>query len=171
MTRQRAEEEESPKPSQPPEIERRIELRWPQLVGIPLIALLPVLAATGVLGEHWTKRESESARFRTIVEYPSLVRAKLSKPITVSIENRSAQSLDTVDVTFDSSYVERFAAADFIPSPHDSYVVSLTDVKPGETRRVHLLLEADLVGRHEGRIVVRTRDDSASVNIRTTVFP
>jgi hypothetical protein len=177
MTKQRAQATpqpqapEAPHPPQAPEADRRLQLDWPQLIGFPIIALIPILAAAGMFGEKWATAEAESARFWTQVEYPARFRAKLTKPMTVAIENRSAQFLDTVDVVFDSSYVERFAAVSFIPSPREAYIVSVIGVQPGEMRRVQMQLEGELVGRHAGRIVVRAREDSATMTIRTTVFP
>jgi hypothetical protein len=141
------------------------------LVGFPLIALIPALAMAGVFGERWATAEAAGTRVRARVEFPSRFRARVSKPMIVTIENRSAASIDTVDVVFDSAYVERFASINFVPEPRAAYVVSVTDVKPGEMRRVHLELEGDLVGRHTGRILVRTRDDSTALVVRTTVFP
>jgi hypothetical protein len=161
----------APEPPQPPEIDRGLHLRWPQLIGITVIALIPILAAAGVFGERWAKAEATSSRLRAQVEYPSRLRAKLSKPMTVSIENRTTEPMDTVEVAFDSAYVDRFTGANFVPSPDEAYVIPLTDVKPGETRRVHVEFEGDIVGRHSGRIVVRARGDSAAVVVRTIVFP
>lgn len=170
MATKRAEPKEQV-PSEPPSVDRRLELSWPQLIGFPVLALIPVLAVAGVFGEHWTSTRGEGSHLRAQVEYPDRLRAKLSKPLMVSVENRSTATLDTVDVAFDSAYVERFTAVNFIPSARGAYVVSLIDVRPGETQRVHLELEGDRVGRHQGRVVIRGRGDSAVVRISTIVFP
>src|SRR5688572_15119198 len=101
MTKQRAQatqQPEAPQPPAAPETDRRLQLDWPQLIGFPIIALIPILAAAGMFGEKWATAEAESTRFWTQVEYPARFRAKLTKPMTVAIENRSAQFLDTVDV-------------------------------------------------------------------------
>lgn len=91
--------------------------------------------------------------------------------MTVSVENRGATVLDTVEVAFDSTYVDRFVEVNIIPQAQDAYVVPITDVRPGETRRVHLEFIADKVGRHTGRVVVRARGDSIVFVVRTIVFP
>lgn len=87
------------------------------------------------------------------------------------IENRSGEQLDNVEVAFDPGYVESFANAAFIPEPREAYVVDLNAVKAGETRRVQLQLQGENIGTHHGRVVVRMRNDSAVVAVRTTVFP
>jgi hypothetical protein len=170
MTR-RAEQPEGAQPSQPPEHDRGIRLNRMQLIGVPLLALIPLLAVLDVFGERWDTRVVDGSTLRTAIEFPDRFRAKLSRPITVSVQNRSQQLLDTVAVSFDSTYIERFTAVSFLPDIDDSYVVKLTAVRPGETRRVHLELDGDQVGRHRGRVIVRTGSDSSVVGIHTIVFP
>jgi hypothetical protein len=165
------EEDQQSQPPQPPEIDRGLEMNRSQMIGFPIIMLIPILALAGMFGEDWASAEASALRLGMRVEYPTRLRAKLSKPMTVAIENRSALSMDTVEVVFDSLYIDRFTAVDFIPSAEEVYTVSVTDLKAGETRRVHVELEGDIVGRHSGRIVARTRDDSAAVVVHTTVFP
>lgn len=169
MTR-RAEPEPS-EPPRPPDQDRRLKLGRLQLIGIPLLALIPVLAMAGVFGESWTSTSARSVALGVLVEYPSRFRARLSKPISVVVENRSAAVLDTVEVSFDSTFVNRFPAIVFVPEPLDAYVVSLTNLKPGEQRRVRVEIDGDRAGRHRGRVVVRARGDSAAVELRTMVFP
>jgi hypothetical protein len=164
-------QEQPREPPEPPEHDRRLELAWPQLIGVPLIALVPVLAIAGVFGEHWTTRSAESARVGVTVEFPDRLRARPSKAMTVAVQNRSSVLLDTVEVIFDSTYVGRFMEVAFIPEARDAYVVTLTDIPAGATSRVHVELASDRVGRHAGRVSVRTRDDSVAIDVRTIVFP
>jgi hypothetical protein len=158
-------------PPQPPDQDRRLELGRLQMIGIPVLALIPVLAMTGLFGESWTSGRAQSSSVGVLVEYPSRFRARLSKPINVVVENRSTQVLDTVEVSFDSTFVDRFPAIVFVPEPRDAYVVSLEDLQPGERRRVHVEIDGDRAGRHQGRVVVRAGADSAAVELRTLVFP
>jgi hypothetical protein len=167
----RAEPEEINEPPRPPGQDRRLELRPLQLIGFPVLALIPVLAMAGLFGESWTSVSARSASLGVLVEYPTRFRARLSKPVSVVVENRSTAVLDTVEVSFDSTFVDRFPAITFAPEPHDAYVVSLNNLKPREQRRVRLEIDGERVGRHRGRVVARTRDDSAAVELRTVVFP
>ena len=163
----------SNEPTQPPSVDRGLELNWAQWIGIPILAVIPVLAMAGVFGEHWESKDADgaTARLRMQVEYPDRFRARLTKPITVSIENRSPATFDTVEVSFDTAFVDRFVGVSFIPEARDAYVVAVTDVHPGETRRVHLEFAADRVGRHAGRVVARAGGDSAVIALHTVVFP
>jgi hypothetical protein len=170
MTR-RAEQPVGPQPPRPPAHDRGIRLNRTQLIGVPLLGLIPMLAIFGVFGEHWDSRVADGATLRTTIEFPDRFRSRLSRPITVLVENRSGRLLDTVAVTFDAAYIERFTAVNFLPDVEDSYVVKLKDVRPGQTRRVHLELEGDQVGRHTGRVLVRSGTDSSMIGIHTIVFP
>jgi hypothetical protein len=170
MTR-RAEPDTPLEPPRPPDQDRRLELGRLQLIGIPLLAVIPALAMAGVFGESWTSASARGTALGVLVEYPSRFRARLSKPISVVVENRSTEVLDTVEVSFDSTFVDRFPAIVFVPEPMDAYVVSLANLTPGEQRRIHVEIDGDRAGRHRGRVVVRARGDSAAVELRTTVFP
>jgi hypothetical protein len=167
----RAEQPADSQPPRPPEHDRGIQLNRTQLIGVPLLALIPLLAIFGAFGERWETQIADRGALHTVVEFPDRFRAKLSKPISVLVENRSAMTLDSVEVAFDSSYVERFAGVSFLPDVRHAYTVVLHDVKPGETQRVHVELEGDRAGRHRGRVVVRSGGDSSVVSIHTIVFP
>lgn len=166
-----SEPQEPLEPPQPPSHDRRLELNALQLIGAPILALIPILAMAGLFGESWTSGSARGASVGLRVEYPTRFRSRLSKPISVVVENHSTDVLDTVEVSFDSTFVDRFPAIVFVPAPRDAYVVSLANVKPQEERRVHVEIDGDRVGRHRGRVVARTRDDSAAVELRTIVFP
>jgi hypothetical protein len=159
------------RPPQPPAIDRRIRLGWPQLVGFPILFLLPLLAITGLLGERWRTIGIETGELEARIEYPDRFRSRLDRPMTVRIRNRSGSVMDSLDVAFDPAYLERFAAVAFIPEPRAGYVVSLAGIRPDETRLVRIELEGGIVGRHRGRIVFRSPRDSAAVVIQTTVLP
>ena len=164
-------ETEDGEPARPPEHDRGIELNPLQLIGLPALALIPVLAMAGVFGESWTSKGAESPALQVLVDHPSRFRARLSKPLAVLVHNRSGTSLDTVRVTFDSTYMDRFTGISFVPDADEAYVVSLTDVKPGERRRVQLEIDGGRMGRHSGRVVVSTRSDTTVVPLRTMVLP
>src|SRR5688572_23485438 len=106
--------DEGPTPA--PNADRRLELNWPQLIGLPALALIPALAMAGLFGEHWETGSADGAHVHVRVEYPDRFRARLTKPITVTIENRSRSQYDSVEVSFDSTYVGRFRAVNIMPS-------------------------------------------------------
>jgi hypothetical protein len=171
MSTQQGSEEKDPRPPQPPPMDRGPRLSRSQWIGLPIIAVIPVLAIFGVFGERRKSSEAESSGLRARVEYPTRLRAMSSKPMIVRVENRSSTPLDTVDVVFDPAYMEHFSAVAFIPPPRDAYTVSLLGLRSGETRIVHVDVQGERIGRHDGRIVVRWRGDSIAVALGTTVFP
>jgi hypothetical protein len=158
-------------PPKAPEIDRRVRLARTQMIGMPIIALVPLLAMLGMFGERWNSEQASGTRLSATVEYPTRFRAKLGKPLTVHVENRSATAIDSVELEIDSSYVEQFAVTNFVPSPHDAHVVALGSIPPGEARRVRIELEGTRSGRHRGRVVVRAPGDSVSFALTTIVFP
>jgi hypothetical protein len=162
---------DEPRPPDPPEVEARLRLSKPQLIGLPIMALLPILALAGVFGERWKTGEAASERLRVRVEYPTRFRARISKPLTVSVENTSSETLESVEVEFDHSYLGNFSSVSFKPDGRDAYTVSLDGLRPHEPRHIHVELEAENFGRHKGSIIVRTDGHSVSVPIQTTVFP
>ena len=171
MSTQRGSEEHDPRPAQPPPMDRGLRLPWSQWLGVSIIAAIPVLAIFGVFGERWQTSETEGAGLRARVEYPTRLRSMSRKSMTVEIENRSSTSLDTVEVVFDPAYMGRFSSPAFIPPPRDAYTVSLLGLRPAETRMVHVDVQGESIGRHDGRIVVRSRGDSIALALGTTVFP
>ena len=168
MTTERSDD---PHPPQPPDIARRVTLPLPQLVGVAAMALVPVLAALGNLDERWATHRTVIGAVDATVEYPTRFRAKLTRPMTIHVINRSNATLDRIDVTFGSDYLERFTSVRLTPPPRDALTVSFAPVPAGEHRRIHLDFEADRVGRHEGRIVIRAGNRAGTVPVRTTVLP
>jgi hypothetical protein len=159
------------RPPAPPEIDRRLRLVARQYLKLTLIVMVPVLSLVGVFNERWATSTVAGRRIEASVRYPTQFRAQPSAPLIVLIRNRSTAALDTVDVIFDPSYVERFGSVSFTPPPREAYVVSLAPLRPGASRRVHVEVQGDQVGRNEGRVAIRGNGDSASVPIHTLVLP
>jgi hypothetical protein len=158
-------------PPKPPEIDRRLRLSRAQLIGMPLIALFPALALAGVFGEGWDHREVRGRTITLAVDFATRFRVTPKKPMIVRVDNHSNAEIDTVRVEFDSAYVEAFSPAEFNPATEDAYVVALTALKAGESRRIRVDLTAARVGRQRGRIVARVPGDSAAMQVHTFVFP
>lgn len=153
-------------------MQRRLKFGGLQLVGLGLIMLVPVLAAFRVFGAGSAIVSADGEGLRVSVEYPPRVRHGSMEIVAVLLSNRGPTALDTVTIRFDSSYVAKFTDPQFVPSPSRAFEVELTDVGPGESRRVQLGLRANEYGRHAGRIAAATpAGDSASVAVVTLVFP
>ncbi|MEP7294119.1 MAG: hypothetical protein ABI835_20190 [Chloroflexota bacterium] len=76
---------------QPPEIRRRISMYPLQIIGMSLIALIPLVALVGVFGERQAAVESSSAAFTLQAEYPDLFRFKTENNLIVKVRNRTDQ--------------------------------------------------------------------------------
>ncbi len=136
-----------------------------------MLMAIPVLAAFEVFGQGSSTVNYRGSTLGIFAEYPSRIRHGTQEEVTVHVTNRGSVALDTVTVLFDSSYVARFGAVQFLPSPTDVYVVKLAGVGTGETRAVRLSLRANKYGRHRGRIAAAHAGDTARVTVNTIVFP
>lgn len=158
-------------PPELPEIDRRLKFGGWQMLGLGLIALIPVLAAFEVFGEGTATAAHAGAGLEISAEYPARIRHGTPEEVTVLATNRGPSPRDTVTVRFDSSYVSRFTDPQFVPSTGDAYEVELADVAPGETRIVRLGVRGNEYGRHRGEIAAYHGTDTARVTISTIVFP
>ena len=165
-----------PQPPQPPQAGRRLRFHATQLIGVPLIAIIPILALLHVFG---TTHETEIASDDPLlveVRYPTRFRYKTIDPLDVTVRNTGSAPLRGVSVRIDKGYVEAFSTVSFTPSPQrvtsDAFVFDLGDIPPGEARVVDGLVQAERYWRHPGRITVRS-DGGAEValDVATFTFP
>jgi hypothetical protein len=167
---------EPSQPPQPPSVTRKFQFHLIQLIGMPLIILVPVLAMLGVFGETLDSVMVSNPQLEMHVEYPARFRYKMIDSVRVSLLNISTRLIPTVRVEFDQAYVEEFSTVTFTPSVKhitDSvYMVEITDLEPGETRVISVTIQAEKNGRHEGTITA-TPENSAGlqVSIVTVTFP
>lgn len=165
---------DTPQPPQPPELRRRFHLAPARWAGLAVVLLVPLLALFGLFGERWSSAEQTTPSLLVRAEYPTRFRYKMLNAVTVRVQNRSAQHLDTVTVAFDTDYVQQFSTVTFTPSVStvsEGYEVPLTDVAPGETRLVSMQIQGEHYGRHEGAVTVSAGADSAVVPVHTTIWP
>ena len=158
-------------PPQAPELGGRISLTARQVLGLPLLAAVPLLAVLGVFGERATTAVARSAVTEVTVTYPSRFRYRQVQPLRVTVRNRSATTIDTVFVSFDTAYIARFSSVRFDPAVTSAFVVPVARLGPGVAALVSAELWGEAYGRHRGRVVVSTKGDSLSIPISTIVFP
>jgi len=158
-------------PAEPPHPARRVTLTRKQWLGLPLIILVPVLALFGVFGEHRSEIQLRGRALSVIVRYPDRFRYRQLQRLDIALRNTSTRTIDTLRVSFDTSYISRFSSVRIVPSPRLAFVVDLLGVAPGETRLITGELWGEQYGLHRGRIVASAGSDSAVVEIRTLVFP
>lgn len=163
--------EQLPDPPKAPDIRRGVSFHTFQWVMIPLLAALPLLALSGVFGERWRTETAAAGPLEITVHYPTAFRYKMINTLTATVTNRSGTVLDTVTVSLDSAYANRFSTVTAIPpftAAHDVEVVALA---PAESRLVRIEMQGERYWRHEGFVRVISGTDTASVAVSTIVFP
>jgi hypothetical protein len=159
-------------PPEPPDIERRLKFYPLQWIGLPILIAVPVLALFGVLGESWSTLRGTTSSLEISVRYPTRFRYKQLNEVHVFVKNVSGQRLDTVTVSFDSTYISRFSTVTFLPAATRPYEVEMTEVLPGEDRLVVVELQGEQYWRHEGKLRVSGGEgDTASFPLSTIIFP
>lgn len=160
--------------SEPPELpvlKRRLSFAWWQVVGIAVLALVPLLAGLGVFGAAEASVVARAGSVSMLVDYPPRIRHGSAQRILALVTNTGLSALDTVTVRFDSSYVARVSEPQFTPLAARAFEVDLADLRPGESRRVELAFHAADFGRHRGFVSARHGASTARAIIATTVFP
>lgn len=168
--------QQNSEPPQPPSIERKFKLYPTQLIGIPLLILVPVLALLGMFGETYQEVIASSPQLQMRVEHPTRFRYKVIDTVTVSLTNISAQPITALEIGFDRTYIEGFSTVTFTPAieqiTETVYLLEVTDLQPGETRVVSVGIQAEKYGMHRGAITITPESGEAlRVLIETFSFP
>ena len=142
-----------------------------QWVGLPILALIPVLALFGAFGERTATVSETTPSLAVRVTYPERFRYRQTERLEIAVTNRSARALDSVLVSLDTAYFSRFTGVHVEPEPQAAYAVRLANVAPGETRLVVAEVTGDAYWRHPGTMGVAMRDERAVVRISSLVFP
>ena len=117
--------------------------------------VIPIAALFGLFGERTALARAKSAGLDVVVSYPERFRYRQLQPLRLTVRNLSAQPIDTLTVSFDTSYISRFSSVRFDPPTKKAYVIELTDVKPMESRFIAVELWGQDYGMHRGVIVAR----------------
>lgn len=158
-------------PSQAPPVSPHVSLSLRQWIGLPLIAAVPILTILGVFGERATQVSARSIALDVHVTYPVRFRYRQVQSLRVSVRNVSPDTLDSVSVSFDTAYIQRFSSVRFDPAIFSAYVARISKLAPGSTGSVFVELWGEQYGRHLGRVTITTRGDSVDIPLSTFVFP
>lgn len=94
------------KKKEPSKVERKFEIHIFQIIGIPIMILVPILALFGLFGESVDTMSTSNQQLEVSVEYPTRFRFRMIDEITVSLTNVAGQSLPSVLVSFDRQYTD-----------------------------------------------------------------
>lgn len=162
-------------PPKAPEVERRVKLTRLQQLGMPLIALFPLLALLGIFGISSGERTSSGGSLSLSVDYPSRTRLRSGVMMVIEVSNRGGVDIEGVTVGVERDYVDRFTNVSFNPSvaavSERYFEVELGALAPGAVSVVSVELEPSDYWRHEGTVRVTAGGDETSVVIETFVFP
>jgi hypothetical protein len=150
---------------------RRSALYRFQLLGLPFLVAIPVLALFGVFGERWNSVRAESGALAISVRYPAAFRYKMIDAIELHVSNRGAAVIDTVNVALDTAYAGRFSTVTAIPPFNGPFEVDLPALAARESRRVRIEIQAERYWSHTGELTVASRTDTIRIPLRTVVYP
>lgn len=168
--------QQPPEVPKPPEIKRRVRFHPTQLIGMPIIMLLPVLGLFGVFDTAQATATAEQSGINVQVDYPSKFRHKIGEPMRIQVENNSGASVPKLVVKMSRSYFDAFENVQFVPEPQEIDATSITfefpDVKAGDTRQVEVEMEASDAGTHKATVEAGPENGStAQVEVETFVLP
>lgn len=173
-----AREREEDLPAVPPMDAPRAPIgapRWvltrKQWVGLPVLALITVLAMVGTFGERTATVTAATRSLGVTVSYPERIRYRQTERLQVAVTNRGSATLDSVVVSLDTAYLSRFTDVRIEPEPVVAYDVRLAHLVPGETRLVVAEVTGDRYWRHPATVGVAMGDERAAVRFSSLVFP
>ncbi len=152
-----------------PEIGRRFHVR--HLVGIALLAILPVVGAFGLLETGTEVGRASSPGLDIVVEYPTRVRATHRADLRIVL-TAAAHQAEGLTVSIPRGYLENFTVHGATPDRTAPGEVPLPDLEVGDTARVSVELEAVRFGLHRGGVRVNSPNgDVLAVDFRTFILP
>lgn len=147
-----------------------MELYRFQWVGLAVIAVLPVLSFTGILGDATTTDRISGARVVVTVERPSQWRISQLRTMEVRFHNRSGAMVDSLHLALDSSVMRHFVVEDALPAMEEPFTIPIGSLAPGQQRTAVLQLRANRFGASRGSLIV-SGADSASLEMSSVVLP
>lgn len=151
---------------------RRLRLYPAQLILMPILMLLPVLALGGWFDEAREQTTASAEGLRVRVDYPARLRHGQSTTLRVRVENLSDRPLGSAVVALDSAYLAGFENISFVPEPTHPYGFEFIGLAPGEAGVLHGQMSAGSPWRIRGVIEVTAGNgEAARVPIDTFILP
>lgn len=159
----------------PKEIRREVAFYRLQMVGVPLLLLLPIASLMGLLDTRMAATATSQGDVAISVQYPTRFRYRMAEPLVVRIENRGSSAIEKLTLGLSKAYVDRFSETTFEPEPdqvtQEAFEFELEDIEPGDSREVHLDMKSEDVGQAEGWVIAEQGGDSTRVDFSTFVLP
>jgi hypothetical protein len=175
MTERNSSSSEDPGQLYPPDVpdmERRVRFYPRQVVGLIVLALVPILAMLGLAGEHRTEHVAASAVLQVKVEYPTRMRSTRHGVLRLEATNRSDGQLGPVRILLPASYRSGFADRELARTATPDGEIVLPALGPGEAGTAQVDLLAHRAGRHHGTLrVIPVEGDTLTISLRTFILP
>jgi hypothetical protein len=144
---------------------------------MPIIALIPLLAITTLLGDASDEVSASGPQLELQVEYPQRYRYNMVAGAEILVKNISSQDVPAVTVTIDNNYLDAFTDVGFTPEVDEvddkAHKIELQDLRAGETRQVTLEMRAEKYGVHSGEVSAQAGSGEGTVRVEldTLIFP
>jgi hypothetical protein len=142
-----------------------------QLAGLALLALLPIIALTGRLGDSTARERAVLGELLLDLSYPSTMRYGNIGAVELHLHNAGERVLARISVEADTSYVTRFSRLRAVPPVERQHAIPVPPLEPGASGVVALELEAHRYGRHRGELRLIAGADTVLLRLSTFVFP
>lgn len=164
------------RPPPAPLFERRIRFDWPELIGLPLLAVLPLLALCGLFDEQRALVAARQHGLLVKVDYPSRLRFEHDSALDVVIRNERATPISNVRLVMDRAFLAHFDRLHFEPPSGtlhaDRWELALPTIAPGDARHVRIEVRPAHPGLHHGLFALEAPDGTRlPVVVRTLIWP
>jgi hypothetical protein len=155
-----------------PDIDRQVHLYPLQVVGLTVLAVLPLLAVLGVLDQKLGVEVRATPALEVEVEHPTRIRTTREASMRVEVRNRSGEPLEGVYVRLPDDHLGGFAVTGLVPGISAVGRIDLPALEPGEARVVRIGLKAERIGWHPDSIrIVSAAGDDLSIPLRSFILP
>jgi hypothetical protein len=166
----------APEPPKPPEMKAEFKLYPYQMIGLPLLFLIPILALLGVFESSSGHVIGTGDGLQLSVEYMTRTMYHKNEEIHIEVANMSDAPLAQLSVRIDKSYLDGFGPSSFSPPVSrvtgEAYEIDMADVGPGESRAVVIQVQGDQYGSNRGAVSALAADGrQVSIQLETYVFP
>jgi hypothetical protein len=155
-----------------PPLPRKVRFYLAQLICMSVLALITVLAAFRVFGEVEEIAEASNSQLSMSVHYPSRLRYAQTKQIEILIQNKTPQPLTHLEVIINPEYLRNFTEISFLPPPVQAFNIHINELRPQETYRIQVEVQAEKYGKHLGKIQIKGSGlDPIEASLESFVFP
>ncbi|HET8985285.1 MAG TPA: hypothetical protein VFN03_05955 [Trueperaceae bacterium] len=124
-----------------------MRFRFGQLVGLLLVAAVPVMGVAGVFGTSPTVRVAGDDVVSVSVSYSRIQRYKVRDRLSIVVTNTGTAELAAVEVRLSNAYLLSFSDVTLTPSPdrvdETDHVFALAALQPGQTSTIVAEMQAD----------------------------